>query len=149
MDSKNNEVKQRLDSNWQAMYDIVKKINVERKKYSTEEEILKNNPDIQKFKEDKPKSYMLAISGNFSLIEFKKQKEVYDRAYAANQGDHFSRKNGANMAVANKVAKDHGIYRGKEPDFKKAVGSVMEKSKDIKVVKDKDLHSVTQPKNQE
>lgn len=148
MDSKNNEVKQKMDANWQYIYDIVKKINSERRKYSTEEDLLKNNPDIQKFKDDKPKSYMLAISGNFSLIEFKKQKEVYDRAYSANHGDHFSRKNGANMAVANKLAKDHGIYKGKEPDFKKAVGSVMEKSKGIKVVKDEDLPSVTQPKTE-
>lgn len=136
-----NDIKQKLDSNWQATYDMVKKINLERKKYSTEEEVLRNNPDIAKFKEDKPKSYMLAISGKFSLIEFKKQKEVYDKAYSAQQGDHFSRKNGANIAVANRVAKEFGVYKGKEPDFKKAVGAVMKKAKDIKVVKDEELTS--------
>jgi hypothetical protein len=131
-----NEVKKNLDSNWQYIYDIVKKINTERKKYNTENEILKNNPDIEDFKKNNPKSYILAISGKFSLIEFKKQKEVYDRAYSSQHGDHFSRKNGANIAVANKVARDHGIYKGREPDFKKAVGAVMEKAKSIKVVKD-------------
>lgn len=134
-----NDIKQNLDSNWQATYDIVKKINVERKKYNTEEDLLRNNPDIKKFKEDKPKSYMLAVNGKFSLIEFKKQKEVYDRAYSSQTGDHFSRKNGANIAVANKLAKDHGVYKGKEPDFKKAVGAVMEKAKSIKVLKDSDI----------
>ena len=100
---------------------------------TSETELLNNNSDIRQFKETNPKSYSLALEGKFSLIEFKKQKEVYDRAYKSKkEGNHFDRKNGANMAVANKIAKDFGVYKGKEPDFKKAVGAVMEKNEEVK-----------------
>lgn len=140
-----NEVKKTMDEKWQYIYDTVKTINTEMKKVNSEQELLEKHPEIKEFKENNPKSYRLAIEGKFSLIEFKKQKEVYDRAYNSKQeGDHFDRKNGANIAVANQIAKDYNIYQGKEPDFKKAVGVIMEKNEEAK----KNIKFI-EPKNSE
>jgi hypothetical protein len=130
-DSEN--IKENFNRNWQYIYDNAKSISSELKKNDINgvDDLINSNPEFKIFKERFPKSWDSIITGQFSLIEFKKQRDVYNTVYQKKVGSHFDKKNLANVALGNKIAKDCNLYNGKEPSAKelqKAYEQVMAKN---------------------
>jgi len=129
------EIKENIDYNWEFIYNSSKIVLDKLKSEISESDILKDK-QISTFKEKFPKAYKSCINGTFSLKSFKEQKSVYDLVYATKKGDHFDKKNSANIYVSNKIAKDLNVFKDISPpsseDTKKAYENIIKKNELIK-----------------
>lgn len=123
-----------MKKNWQYIYDNAKEVI---KDLSTKK--IDNIKDLEKkhgeFKERYPKVWNSIIQGTFSLDSYKKYGDIYFKVYDDKEGDHFDKKNLANIAFSNRAAYDYGVYKDKEPSSKemqKAYEQTMAKNELVK-----------------
>ena len=114
--------------------ETVKQIQNEMKNGKTVDE-LSISPAYSEFKEKYPKTWVHIMEGNFSTTEFKKMNNIYQNVYNMKEGEHFDRKNIANVAVGNHLAEKFLYPTTGKPsmeDMEKGYAHVLEQNKTVK-----------------